>query len=110
MAVLTDSAQIPHPKPVGSAPSPAEPCVLRLFIAGMTPRSMRATANLRRLCDDHLRGSYTAEVIDLYEHPAMAREVQVFAVPTLVRVLPEPRRCFVGDLSDYTRVCAKLKL
>jgi len=83
---------------------------LRLYIAGQTPRSLAALANLQRICDEHLEGRYRLEVIDLVERPQLARGDQIFALPTLVRKLPEPIRRLVGDLSDTERALVGLDL
>ena len=83
---------------------------LRLYVAGQSPRSVRALANLRRVCDEHLAGRYRVEVIDLLENPALARGDEIVAVPTLVRKLPEPIRKIIGDLSDTDRVLVGLQV
>jgi circadian clock protein KaiB len=83
---------------------------LLLYVAGQTPKSIRAIANLRVLCEKHLKGSYRIEVIDLLEHPEMARGDQIVAVPTLVRDLPGPVRKIIGDLSDTERTLIGLAL
>jgi circadian clock protein KaiB len=83
---------------------------LRLYVAGQTPRSLAACANLTRLCEDHLKGRYTIEVIDLVETPRLARDDQILAIPTLVRRLPEPVRKIIGDLSNTERVLVGLDL
>jgi len=85
-----------------------EKWVLRLYVAGQTPKSLAAFANLKRLCEEHLAGRYTIEVIDLLEHPQLARGDQIFAVPTLVRKLPEPLRKIIGDLSNTEKVLVGL--
>ena len=79
-------------------------------MAGQTPRSLVAFANLKRLCDDHLKGRYTIEVIDLVETPRLAKDDQILAIPTLVRRLPEPVRKIIGDLSNTERVLVWLDL
>ena len=83
---------------------------LRLYVAGQSPRSVRALENLRRVCDEHLAGRYRVEVIDLLENPALARGDEIIAVPTLVRKLPEPIRKIIGDLSDTDQVLVGLQL
>lgn len=83
---------------------------LRLYIAGQTARSLAAMANLTRICDEHLEGRYRIEVIDLLEHPQLARGDQILALPTLVRKLPPPIRKLVGDLSDTERALVGLDL
>ena len=90
--------------------TPADVWTLRLYVAGRTPKSLAAFANLKRLCDDHLNGRYTIEVIDLVETPRRAKDDQILAVPTLVRKLPEPVRKVIGDLSDTGRVLVGLDL
>ena len=81
---------------------------LRLYVAGQTPKSIRAFANLKTLCEEHLKGRYQIEVIDLLEHPQLARGDQIVAIPTLVRRLPPPVRKIIGDLADTVRVLVGL--
>ena len=83
---------------------------LRLYVAGMTPRSSRAIANIKTLCEVELKGRYDLEVVDLYQHPALAAGEQIIAVPTLIRQLPHPLRRIIGDLSDHERVLIGLDL
>ena len=83
---------------------------LRLYIAGQTSRSIAALANLQQICDEHLKGRYHIEVIDLLERPQLARGDQILALPTLVRRLPEPIRKLVGDLSDTAGALVGLDL
>lgn len=78
--------------------------VLRLFVTGATPRSVRAIENLREVLESELPGRYDLEVIDIYQHPEAASEHQVIAAPTLVKLFPEPVRRIIGDLSDVERV------
>ena len=89
-----------------------DPCryVLKLYVAGQTPRSIAALANLRSICESHLEGKYSIEVIDLVQNPRLARTDQIVAVPTLVRKLPEPMRKIIGDLSNKERVIVGLRL
>ena len=82
--------------------------VLRLYIAGQTPRSIAAFANLKKLCEEHFPGKYRIEVIDLVQNPQLAAGDQILAVPTLVRRLPEPVRRIIGDLSNADRVLVGL--
>jgi circadian clock protein KaiB len=89
---------------------PADPWLLRLYVAGQTPKSLVALANLQRLCEDHLKGHYTIEVIDLVVTPRLARDDQILAIPTLVRRLPKPMHRIIGDLSNTERVLAGLNL
>lgn len=81
---------------------------LRLYVAGQTPRSVEALANLERICDEHLEGRYRIEVIDLLVNPALARGDQILAVPTLVRQLPPPVTKIIGDFSNSERVLVGL--
>ena len=83
---------------------------LRLYVAGQTPKSMAAFANLKKLCEEHLAGRYTIEVVDLMKHPQLAAGDQIVAIPTLVRKLPEPLRRIVGDLSNTERALVGLQL
>jgi len=83
---------------------------LRLYVAGKSPKSLAAFANLRKLCEQHLAGRYSIEVIDLLENPQLAEGDQIVAVPTLVRRLPEPLCKIVGDLSNTERTLVGLQL
>jgi len=83
---------------------------LRLYVAGQTPKAVAAFRNLTVICDEQLERRYTIEVIDLLEHPQLARDHQILAVPTLVRKLPEPVRSIIGDLSNTERVLVGLDL
>ena len=84
--------------------------LLRLYVAGQTPKSMTAFANLKNICEEHLAGRYTIEVVDLLINPTLARGDQILAVPTLVRKLPQPVRKIIGDLSNTERVLIGLDL
>jgi circadian clock protein KaiB len=88
----------------------AENFVLRLYVAGQTPKCMRAFSNLKRICEEHLSNRYRIEMIDLLHDPALARSDQILAVPTLVRRMPTPIRKIIGDLSNTQRVLAGLDL
>ena len=83
---------------------------LKLYVAGKTPKSVAALANLQQICEEHLEGQYHIEVIDLKENPQLAREDQILALPTLVRKLPEPIMKIIGDLSNTERVLVGLNL
>jgi circadian clock protein KaiB len=83
---------------------------LRLYVAGQTPKAARAFANLRRICEEHLAGRYSIDVIDLVENPALGRGDQILALPTLVRKLPTPIKKIIGDLSNTERVLVGLDL
>jgi circadian clock protein KaiB len=84
--------------------------LLRLYVAGQTPKCMTAFVNLKKICEEHLAGQYQIEVIDLLENPTLARGDQILAIPTLVRKLPEPVRKIIGDLSNTERVLIGLDL
>ena len=83
---------------------------LRLYVAGQTPKSIRAFGNLKTLCEEHIAGQYTIEVVDLLKNPTLARGDQILAIPTLVRKLPEPIRKIIGDLSNTERVLVGLDI
>lgn len=83
-------------------PGPAK-YALRLYITGMTPKSTRAIANVRKLCEQYLKGSYELEVIDIYQQPKLAKGEQIIATPTLIKKLPLPLRKLIGDMSDTER-------
>jgi len=83
---------------------------LRLYVAGQTPNSMKALANLRKIAEEHLKGKYTIEVVDLLKNPQLAAGDQILAIPTLVRKLPEPLRKIIGDLSNTERVLVGLDI
>jgi circadian clock protein KaiB len=107
---------MPKPKPKPKTPAQrgqqnrrkSQVWKLRLYVAGQTPKSIRAFTNLETLCEEHLKGSYRLEVIDLLEQPQLARGDQIVAIPTLVRKLPPPVRKIIGDLSDTERVLVGL--
>jgi len=90
-------------------PASAEVYELRLYVAGQTPRSIDAFANLKKLCEEYLPGRYNIEVVDLVKHPQLAAGDQILAIPTLVRKLPQPLRKIVGDLRDTERALVGLQ-
>lgn len=96
--------------PAGAVTQDAGFWNLRLYVAGQSPKSIRAFTNLKRLCDEHLAGRYEIEVIDLLKHPQLAAGDQIIAVPTLVRKLPEPIKKIIGDLSHDDRTLIGLDL
>jgi circadian clock protein KaiB len=98
--------------PTGATSSPAGDGVWRLclYVAGQSPKSLLAFANLKKLCEEHLAGRYNIEIIDLVEHPERAKSDDILAIPTLVRRLPEPLRKTIGDLSNTERVLVGLQL
>lgn len=83
---------------------------LRLYVAGQTPKSISAFANLKKICDEHLAGKYRIEVIDLLINPQLAKGDQIIAIPTLVRELPEPLKKIIGDLANTERVLVGLDI
>lgn len=83
---------------------------LRLYVAGQTPKSLAAFANLKKICEEHLSGQYEIEVIDLLKHPQLASGDQILAIPTLVRKLPQPIKKIIGDLSNTERVLVGLDI
>lgn len=100
-----EAGQVAQPEPPGK-----QEWDLRLYVAGQTPKSLQAFANLKQICEEHLAGRYSIEVIDLLKHPQLASGDQILAIPTLVRKLPEPVRKIIGDLSNTDRVLVGLDL
>ncbi len=102
---------MPTSKPVKSKQT-AKPEIwhLRLYVAGQTTKSIAAFANLKKICEEYLKGQYTIEVVDLLENPKLAKGDQILAIPTLVRKLPPPIRKIIGDLSNTERVLVGLNL
>ena len=84
--------------------------VLRLYVAGMTPKSTLAITNIKKICEEHLEGRYSLEVIDLYKRPSLADGEQIIAAPTLLKKLPLPLRRFIGDMSDTEKIIVGLDL
>ena len=114
---MTEQPPDPEIMPAQTAPPQPQPAqaeleawTLRLYVAGQGPRSVAAFANLNRICEEHLAGRYRIEVIDLLEHPQLARGDQILAIPTLVRRLPLPVRKIIGDLSNTERALVGLDL
>jgi circadian clock protein KaiB len=83
---------------------------LRLYVTGSTPKSIRAITNIKRICEEHLKGRYTLEVIDIYQQPVLARGEQIIAAPTLIKRLPLPLRKFIGDMTQKDRILLGLDL
>jgi len=83
---------------------------LRLYVAGQTPKSLGAIANIKKICEEHLQGRYELQVIDLYQQPQLAQGEQIIAVPTLIKKLPPPLRRIIGDMSNTERVLVGLDL
>jgi len=103
------AADEPDPGP-GAGPPDDERYVLRLYVTGMSPSSMHAIANLRAICEAHLRGRYDLEVLDVNKRPELAERAQLIAAPTLIKERPLPMRRMIGDLSDEHRVLAGLSI
>ena len=112
---------VAHKKPSGAAaklaPKASKPQLdsrefwrMRLYVAGQSPRSSAAIANLRKICDEYLPGRYDVEIVDLIRHPEQAKADQIVAIPTLVKKLPVPVRHIIGDLSATQKVLISLEL
>jgi circadian clock protein KaiB len=97
-------------KPTNEAQKAKDIFELRLYVAGQTPKSLAALANLKRICDEHVEQEYRIEVIDLVQHPQLAQGDQILAIPTLVRRVPAPLRKIIGDLSNVERVLVGLDI
>jgi circadian clock protein KaiB len=95
---------------IGKAMTENDGYNLRLYVAGQTPRSVAAIANLKKICDQHLAGRYEIEVVDLMKNPALAQRHQIVAIPTLIRQLPEPLKRIIGDLSNLEKVLVGLDI
>jgi len=95
---------------IGSVNKASEHYCLRLYVTGTTPKSNRAITNIKRICEEHLKGRYTLEVIDIYQQPVLARKEQIIAAPTLIKRLPLPLRKFIGDMADSDRILVGLDL
>ena len=87
-----------------------EKYLLRLYVAGTTPRSLKAVSNIKKVCEEHLQGRYDLEVIDIYQQPTLAKGEQIIAAPTLIKKLPLPLRNFIGDMADHERILVGLDL
>lgn len=87
-----------------------EKYVLRLYITGTTPKSTRAIINIKKICEEHLKGRYELEIIDVYQQPTLAKDAQIIAAPTLIKKLPLPLRKLIGDMSDSERILVGLDL
>jgi len=95
---------------VAASPKAAERWELRLYVAGQTPKSLRAIVNLKEICETHLQGKYRITVIDVQAHPELARADQIVAIPTLIRKLPPPIKRLIGDHSNKDRTLVGLEL
>lgn len=84
--------------------------VLKLYVTGMTPRSLKAIENIKQICKKYLKGRYDLEVVDIYQQPVLAKGEQIFAAPTLIKKLPLPLRRFIGDMSETDRILFGLDL
>lgn len=99
-----------NPEAAESTAVKAKEWVLRLYIAGQTPKSLAAISNLRQICEEHLANRYEIEIVDLLKQPQLAEGDKIIAIPTLVRKLPAPLRRIIGDLSDTERTLVGLQL
>jgi circadian clock protein KaiB len=99
-----------NPSPLDDGALCREHWTLCLYVAGQTPRSLRAVASIEKICSEHLQGRYRLEVIDIYQQPLLAQGEQIVAVPALIRHLPAPLRMLIGDMSDSERVLIGLDL
>jgi circadian clock protein KaiB len=88
----------------------AQNYVLRLYVTGTTPRSVRAISNLKKICEEHLMGRYNLDVVDLYQQPVPAQGEQIIAAPMLVKIFPAPPRTFIGDMSNTEEILVGLDL
>ncbi|VVB94353.1 Circadian clock protein KaiB [uncultured archaeon] len=84
--------------------------VLRLYVTGMTPKSTKAVLNIKKICEENLKGRYELEVIDIYQQPVLAKDEQIIAAPTLIKKIPLPLRKLIGDMSDKERILLGLDL
>lgn len=101
----------PNTKNKAAKSSPlSEVWILKLYVAGQTPKSIAAFANLKKICDEHLVGKYRIEIIDLLTNPTLAKGDQILAIPTLVRQLPPPVKKLIGDLANTARVLVGLDI
>lgn len=107
---MNAQAKLRPRKPLGKTESKQEMWDLRLYVAGQTPKSLIAYANLKRICEEHVPGRYRIEIVDLLKNPQLAAGDQIVAIPTLVRRLPAPIRKIVGDLSNTERALVGLQL
>lgn len=98
------------PRANKSPPRPAELWQLRLYVMDQTPKSLTAFSNLKKICENHLKGRYRIRVIDLMKQPQLAKGDQILAIPTVVRKLPKPVRTVIGNLSDFERVLVGMDL
>ena len=87
-----------------------EKYILKLYVTGMTPRSMKAVMNIKEICEEHLKGRYELEIIDIFQQPVLAKGEQIIAAPTLIKKLPMPIRKFIGDMSDTEKILIGLDL
>jgi circadian clock protein KaiB len=87
-----------------------QPYILSLYVTGATPRSLRAIANIKRICEEYLQGRYELEVVDIYQQPELAQQAEIVAAPALIKELPVPLRTLVGDMSDEEQVLIGLGL
>jgi circadian clock protein KaiB len=110
--MTTNPSKPAKPASPTARPRKAEPnrYVLRLYVAGQTPKSVNAIMNIKKICEENLKGCYVLNVIDLYQQPQLADGEQIIAVPTLIRKLPPPLRRIIGDMSNTERLLVGLDL
>ena len=107
---IEQPSDVPPVMELAPVSPPPEDFLLRLYVTGVTPRSARAIANIKQICEEHLEGHYALEVVDLYQQPQLGRGEQIIAAPTLIKELPLPLRRIIGDLSSTERVLVGLDL
>lgn len=107
---LTPRRSVAKKRSAAKKKAPRNAYVLRLYVTGATPSSTRAITNLKTICEEHLKGQYRLDIVDIYQQPHLAAGDQIVAVPTLIKRVPAPLRTLVGDLSDRERVLLGLDL
>jgi circadian clock protein KaiB len=110
MTTKPPSSTKPKVKPVPRKKQASDFYILKLYVAGLSPKSATAIANINKICEENLHGRYQLEVIDLYQQPQLAEGEQIIAIPTLIRKLPPPLRRIIGDLSNTERVLVGLDI
>jgi circadian clock protein KaiB len=107
---MTMSASVANEFEADAAARASARYVLQLYVTGITSQSMRAISNIRKICEEHLEGRYELDVMDISQHPALAKGEQIIAAPTLIKKLPLPRRRFIGDMSQTERILLGLEI
>lgn len=106
----TDTDGVAAFEKAAKAAASNQPYVLRLYVAGINPRSSAAVRSITEICEEHLQGHYELEIIDIYQQPTLAKGEQIIAAPTLIKKLPEPLRRFIGNLADKEKILVGLDL